>query len=59
MKSVRKKFKDSSFARGVDRDDVSKGIEELSVDFSEHVQLVIDAMSEIQDELGLRGGGSG
>lgn len=53
VKSVKKKFKDSSFARGVNREDVSKGIEELGVDFSEHVQLVIDAMRGIQDELGL------
>ncbi|UCC71200.1 MAG: HDIG domain-containing protein [Gemmatimonadota bacterium] len=58
VKSVKKKLKDSSFARGVNRDDVNKGVEELGVDFSEHVQLVIDAMSEIKDELGLGGGGA-
>ncbi|MEE9133857.1 MAG: HDIG domain-containing metalloprotein [Gemmatimonadota bacterium] len=55
VKSVKKKFKDSSFARGVNRDDVDRGIAELGVDFAEHVQLVIDAMREIQDELGLGG----
>jgi putative nucleotidyltransferase with HDIG domain len=53
VKSVKKKFKDPSFARGVSRDDVNKGVAELGVDFSEHVQLVIEAMREIQDELGL------
>ncbi len=53
VKSVKKKFKDPSFARGVSRDDVNKGVEELGVDFSEHVQLVIEAMREIQGELGL------
>jgi predicted hydrolase (HD superfamily) len=58
VKSVKKKFKDASFARGVNRDDVNKGVEELGVEFSEHVQLVIEAMTEIQDELGLRGSGS-
>lgn len=58
VKSVRKKFKDSSFARGVNRDDVDKGTAELGVEFSEHVQLVIDAMTEIQGELGLEGSGS-
>jgi len=58
VKSVRKKFKDPSFARGVSRDDVNKGVDELGVDFAEHVQLVIEAMTEIQDELGLGGGGS-
>lgn len=55
VKSVKKKLKDSSFARGVNREDVQKGIEELEVDFNEHVQLVIDAMREIGDMLGLLG----
>jgi putative nucleotidyltransferase with HDIG domain len=55
VKSVKKKFKDSSFARGVNREDVQQGVEELDVDFNEHVQLVIDAMQKIQDELGLGG----
>ena len=55
VKSVKKKFKDPSFARGVNRDDVNKGVAELNVDFSEHVQFVIEAMKEIQGELGLTG----
>lgn len=53
VKSVKKKLKDPSFARGVNRQDVNRGIEELGVDFTEHVQRVIDAMREIQDDLGL------
>jgi putative nucleotidyltransferase with HDIG domain len=53
VKSVKKKLKDPSFARGVNREDVNRGIEELGVDFTEHVQLVIDAMREIQADLGL------
>ena len=59
VKSVRKKFKDSSFARGVNREDVTRGVEELGVEFGAHVQLVIDAMREIQDELGLGPGQTG
>jgi putative nucleotidyltransferase with HDIG domain len=55
VKSVKKKLKDPSFARGVDRDEVNRGIVEMNVDFSEHVQFVIEAMREIQDELGLAG----
>jgi len=55
VKSVKKKLKDPSFARGVDRDEVNKGVAELAVDFSEHVQFVIEAMKEIQGELGLTG----
>jgi putative nucleotidyltransferase with HDIG domain len=58
VKSVKKKFKDSSFARGVSRADVEKGIAELGVEFSEHVQLAIDAMRDIQHQLGLAGAGS-
>ncbi len=58
VKSVKKKLKDPSFARGVNREDVTRGADELGVDFAEHVQLVIEAMHEIQDELGL-GGGAG
>ena len=59
VKSVRKKFKDSSFARGVNREDVTRGTEELGVEFGAHVQLVIDAMREIQDELSLGPGQAG
>ncbi len=58
VKSVKKKLKDPSFARGVNREDVTRGADELGVDFAEHVELVIEAMREIQDELGL-GGGAG
>lgn len=59
VKSVKKKFKDSSFARGVNREDVRRGIEELGVEFTAHVQVVIDAMREIQDDLGLGPGQTG
>jgi predicted hydrolase (HD superfamily) len=52
-KSVRKKLKQPSFAAKVDRDQIRRGIEELGVDEAEHIQLVIDAMAEHADELGL------
>ena len=52
-KSVRKKLKQPSFAAKVDREQIRRGIEELGVDESEHIQLVIDAMAERADELGL------
>jgi predicted hydrolase (HD superfamily) len=52
-KSVRKKLKQPSFAAKVDRDQIQKGIEELGVDETEHIQLVIDAMAEKASELGL------
>jgi predicted hydrolase (HD superfamily) len=52
-KSVRKKLKQPSFAAKVDRDQIRRGVEELGVDESEHIQLVIDAMAAQADELGL------
>ncbi len=52
-KSVRKKLKQPSFAAKVDRAQINAGIEELGVDETEHIQLVIDAMAERADELGL------
>jgi len=53
--SVRKRMKDKAFARGVSREDVRKGAEELGVPLEEHIASCIAAMREIADELGLRG----
>lgn len=53
MKSVKKKLKDKSFAAKVNREEITKGAEELGVDFSEHVEFVIKAMSGVADRLGL------
>lgn len=55
VKSVKKKMKDSAFARGVDREDVRRGTELLGVEMNEHIQNVIDAMRSIGEELGLTG----
>jgi predicted hydrolase (HD superfamily) len=52
-KSVRKKLKQPSFAAKVDREQISRGIDELGVDESDHIQLVIDAMAADASELGL------
>ena len=52
-KSVKKKLKQPSFAAAVDRGQVQRGIEELGVDFDEHVAFLIEAMAERSDELGL------
>jgi len=53
VKSVKKKLKDKAFARGVNRDDVRNGAEELGVDLGEHIEFVRDAMATISEELGL------
>jgi len=54
-KSVRKKLKTPAFAAAVSRDDVRAGAEELGVDFDEHVTVVISALEERAEELGLQG----
>jgi putative nucleotidyltransferase with HDIG domain len=53
VKSVKKKLKDKAFARGVNRDDVRNGAEELGVDLGEHIEFVRDAMATISDQLEL------
>jgi predicted hydrolase (HD superfamily) len=54
-RSVRKKMKDKAFARGVNRDDVIVGAQELGVELDEHVQFVIDAMKAVAPQIGLAG----
>ena len=54
-RSVRKKMKDKAFARGVSREDVTLGAEELGVDLDEHIDFVIQAMRSEADALGLGG----
>ena len=54
-KSVRKKMKDKAFARGVSREDVIDGAQELGVDLDEHINFVIAAMQARSADLGLSG----
>jgi putative nucleotidyltransferase with HDIG domain len=53
--SVKKRLKDKAFARGVNRNDVRKGAEELAIPLEEHIAFCIAAMRENADVLGLRG----
>lgn len=57
--SVRKKMKDKAFARGVSREDVIAGAEELGVPLEEHIAFVIEAMRGAAPTLGLQGSGVG
>ena len=52
-RSVKKKLKQRSFAASVLREDIFQSVEELEVDLTEHIQFVIDALSEKAQELGL------
>ncbi|MFY9528648.1 MAG: HD domain-containing protein [Candidatus Acidiferrales bacterium] len=51
--SVRKKLKDKAFARGVNRQDVIKGSEELGIPLEEHIAFCLDAMRSAAGQLGL------
>ena len=53
--SVKRKLKDKAFARGVNRDDVRRGAEELAIPLEEHVSFCIEAMRSIAPQLGLAG----
>jgi len=54
-RSVRKKMKDKAFAKGVSREDVLLGVQEMGVDLDQHIQFVIDAMRREADAIGLAG----
>jgi putative nucleotidyltransferase with HDIG domain len=52
-KSVRKKMKQPSFAAKVPRDQLERAADELGVELNEHIQVIIDALAEHAEELGL------
>jgi predicted hydrolase (HD superfamily) len=53
VSSVKKKLKDKAFARGVSRDDVIRGAEELGVPLDEHIAFVLNALRPHEKVLGL------
>jgi|TARA_B100000959_G_scaffold271699_1_gene320122 putative nucleotidyltransferase with HDIG domain len=54
-KSVKKRMKDKAFARGVSRDDLRLGAEEIGLPLDDHITNVITFMREEADAVGLRG----
>jgi len=53
--SVMKRMKDKAFARGVKREDLRRGADELGLPLEQHIGNVIGFMRERADALGLRG----
>ena len=53
VSSVKKKLKDKAFARGVSREDVVRGAEELGVPLEEHIGFVLNALRPHEKTLGL------
>lgn len=51
--AVFKKWKTASFAQGVKRADIERGAAEIGVPLPEHVAVVLTAMQEISNDLGL------
>ncbi len=54
-KSVRKKWKEKSFAAGVNREVIEKGAAMLGVELTVLIEDAIAAMQEVADQIGLRG----
>ena len=52
-KSVKKKMKDKRFAAKVNREEMLLSAEELGVNFDDHINFVVQAMSKISSDLGL------
>ena len=53
VSSVKKKLKDKAFARGVSREDVLRGAEELGVPLEEHIAFMLSALRPHERALGL------
>ncbi len=53
MKFNLKKWKQRAFAAGVNRNQIEQGAAELGMSLQDHIQIVLGAMQEIADDLGL------
>jgi predicted hydrolase (HD superfamily) len=51
--SVKRKMKDKAFARGVSREDLVHGAQELGVPIEDHIATCIAAMRDVAPSLGL------
>jgi len=54
-KSVRKKWKEKSFAAGVNREVIENGAQRLGMDLGELIEAAIAGMTQVADQIGLAG----
>ncbi len=54
--SVRRKMKDKAFARDVNRDDITKGAQELGLELDQHIAFIVESMKPVAAQIGLRTG---
>jgi len=55
VKSVKKKWKDKTFAAGANREVIQKGADMLGMELSDLMQYTIDGMKNVATEIGLAG----
>ena len=53
--AVRTKMKDKGFARAINREDITKGADQLGVDLDEHIAFVIESLKPVAPQLGIAG----
>ena len=53
--AVRKKMKDKGFARAINREDITKGADQLGVELDEHIAFVIESLKPVAPQLGIAG----
>jgi putative nucleotidyltransferase with HDIG domain len=53
--AVRKKMKDKGFARAINREDITRGADQLGVELDEHVAFVIESLKSVAPQLGIAG----
>jgi putative nucleotidyltransferase with HDIG domain len=53
LSSIKKKWKQRTFAEGVNRQDILQGAGELGVELDQHIQFVLEALQSAADEIGL------
>ncbi len=50
-KSVKKKMKDKAFARAVDREELISSMEELGMEFNDHIDVIVNGLMEHESRI--------